>query len=421
MWRRVLLALLFMAGNGHAGQDSAFQAGKSLGETVNDKTFSGISDGAAGGKIPAYGTAPAETVLFQGGMGQPASAGVSKMQNCATGTPDPDPIRRQECEAVNFLARNPQVRPQFTITRNDPMMLAAEYARDNAEDILAQFGMNMNQQGSQSQCTTRTDTTPAVYETATCSVAREFVANQCVYGREVVIDADANYQCDQTVNAYETLKCRRSSSVTCTGGGTGCAPSGIRTDSVSISGFGRFLVHPASDGYWFVSAGTIAPDGSYINNSHFSGSFYDVYQSDIYFDITNKSNIATFFLDQILYDDNIAVWLNGHLIYHSTGGTDLSTCTYSIELLGVERTVIGVNDGVHACTRDYFEGGRNISNYGGVELKDKLVEGSNHVRIKVAVGKNGDAIIRFKTLAYCPLICSVSTNNQCAALEARAQ
>ncbi|MFA7098297.1 MAG: hypothetical protein WC383_17670 [Gammaproteobacteria bacterium] len=142
MWRRVLLALLFMAGNGHADQDSAFQAGKSLGETVNDKTFSGISDGAAGGKIPAYGTAPAETVLFQGGMGQPASAGVSKMQNCATGTPDPDPIRRQECEAVNFLARNPQVRPQFTITRNDPMMLAAEYARDNAEDIMAQFGMN---------------------------------------------------------------------------------------------------------------------------------------------------------------------------------------------------------------------------------------------------------------------------------------
>lgn len=391
-----------------ADQNGAFQEGKSLGGSVNPSAFSGIKDGSAADKIPAYGTNPPETQFFQGGRGNLSGPGVAKIQNCATAAPDSDPIKRQECEAVNFMVRNPQIRPQFNITKNDPMILAVKHARDNAEEFFKSLGINGGT-GSGSQCTTRVETTPAQYSTETCSSFKEVNEQQCTMGRLVNIDTDSNFQCDQTINAYETLKCRRGTNVTCTGGGTGCAPSGIKMDSVSISGFGRFLVHPAGGGYWFVSAGTIAPDGSFINNYDFSGKFYNIFESNIYFDIVNKNSIATFFLDQILYDDNIAVWLNGNLIFHSTGGLDFFKCSG------------GINDLVHRCKRGYYKGGSNIYNYGGVELKNLLVEGRNHVRIKVVVGENGDAIIRFKTLAYCPLNCSVSTRNDCAALEERAR
>lgn len=419
--RRWALALalvtLSLTGVVLADQNGAFQDGKSLGSSVNQSAFSGINSGAASDKIPGYGTNPSETQFFQGGQGQLSGPGVAKMQNCATATPDSDPIKRQECEAVNFLARNPQIRPQFNITKNDPMILAAKHARNNAESFFQSLGIKGGA-GSSTQCTTKTETTPAQYTTETCSSFKEFGEQQCTMGRVINIDADANFQCEQTINAYETLKCRRGSGVTCTGGGVGCAPSGIKTDNASISGFGRILLHPDSNGYWMLSAGTISPDGSYINSYDFKGSFYDVFESNIYFDVTDASNIITFFLDQIAYDDNIAVWFNGTLIYHSTGGKDFNICEYYREPLGFLR---GVNDGVHECTSSYFEGGQLINNYGGVELKGKLLNGRNHIRIKVVVGRNGDAIVRFKTKAYCPTICSISTYNQCAALEERAK
>ena len=62
-----------------------------------------------------------------------------------------------------------------------------------------------------------------------------------------------------------------------------------------------------------------------------------------------------------------------------------------------------------------------INNYGGAELKGYLNEGLNTEVIKVAIGKNGDAIARFKTLASCPTNCTVTGINECTTLEARAQ
>jgi hypothetical protein len=411
-----LIILMLFASFAFAEEEalnSAFQEGKNFGGSINEGAASGINTGNVQDKIPLYGTQPTETQFFQGGQGELSGHGVTKMQMCTTASPDPDPIKRQECEAINFLAKNPQIRPQFNIDKNDSMFLKAKNIENNAESFFKGFGMSM---GNSTQCTTKTETIPAQYTTETCSSLKEVGEQQCTMGRIINIDVDSNFQCEQTINAYETLKCRRSSVVTCTGGGVGCAPSGIKSDSVLIYGFGRFLVHPIDGSYWFVSAGTINPDGSYSNNAYFRGNYYDVFQSDIYFDIVNKSTIATFFLNQILYDDNIAVWLNGNLIFHSTGGTDFSIC--NVDQNGM---IKGVNDGVHGCVRTYFEGGRDYYDYGGFELKNYLIEGRNHVRIKVVIGSKGDAIVRFKTLAYCPPNCSVQTNNQCASLEARAK
>lgn len=407
--RAVAILMLFWAGAALADQNGAFQDGKSLGSSVNQSAFSGINSGAASDKIPGYGTNPSETQFFQGGQGQLSGPGVAKMQYCATATPDSDPIKRQECEAVNFLARNPQVRPQFTITPNDPMMLAAEYARDNAEDIMAQFGMN--QQGSQSQCTTRTDTTPAVYETATCSVAREFVANQCVYGREVVIDADANYQCDQTVNAYETFKCRRSSSVTCTGGGDGCDQGGIVPNSwagdMATSWF------PDGAGNYILQFGTIA-------DNYWRG-YGAIYDRTLTFDIRDVDLITKFVLTRATFDDWLLVKVNGTVVYVGPYGGDRlevtihESCWSDLGCISYAQVQYCATCFGHAELSTSWNFALNI------DLKPYLREGSNTIFTRTVVGGEGESAIQITTRQRCPLNCSVSTNNQCAALEARAQ
>jgi hypothetical protein len=205
----VLLGL--MVGGVAANPNDAFQAGKTLGAGAGQRAASQISTGSAADKVPAYGTNPAEAAYFQGGKGDLTGHGITKMQSCATATPDSDPIKRQECEAVNFLARNPNVRPQFDLS-NNPMFDRAKNIRNNAENIFASLGVGGT--GSSTQCVPRTITTPAQYSTDTCSSIREVGEQQCTMGRVINIDTDANFQCEQTINAYESLKCRRGSSVT---------------------------------------------------------------------------------------------------------------------------------------------------------------------------------------------------------------
>lgn len=203
----LLLLALMLAAPAFA-QQSAFEQGKALGNSSIQGTFNSINSGNVQDKIPAYGTSPAETQFYQGGQGELSGPGISKMQNCATATPDSDPIKRQECEAVNFLARNPQIRPQFNIDRNDPMFAKARDIGRNAENIFQSMGINGGT-GSSTQCTTKTETTPAQYTTETCSSFKEVGEQQCTMGRVVNIDTDTNFQCEQTVKSYEQAKCRK--------------------------------------------------------------------------------------------------------------------------------------------------------------------------------------------------------------------
>ncbi len=205
--------LLSLIGLALADQNSAFHDGKGFGAAKNQGIFDSINTGTASDKIPAYGATPAETQYYQGGKGQLTGPGIGKMQSCGSYTPGSDKIANQECEAVNFLARNPQVRPQFNITKNDPMIIGAKNARNSAESFFQAIGIEGGA-GSSSQCTTRTETTPAQYTTETCSSAKEIGTQQCTMGRVINIDTDANFQCEETINAYESLKCRRGSSVT---------------------------------------------------------------------------------------------------------------------------------------------------------------------------------------------------------------
>ena len=207
-----------------ADQSSAFQDAKAFATGKTQGVFTGVRSGTVEDKIPGYGTNPSETQFFQGGQGALSGPGVTKMQSCASYTPGQDKVANQECEAVNFLARNPDVRPQFNIGNNDQMVLGAKNSRNNAESFFQSTGINGGTGGG-TQCTTRTETTPAQYSTETCTSLKETGTQQCTMGRTVNIDTDANFQCDQTVNAYENLTCEE--------GNLSCALTGVQLACVS--------------------------------------------------------------------------------------------------------------------------------------------------------------------------------------------
>ena len=451
--------LLFLIGLALADQNSAFHDGKGFGAAKNQGIFDSINTGTASDKIPAYGATPAETQYYQGGKGQLTGPGIGKMQSCGSYTPGSDKIANQECEAVNFLARNPQVRPQFNITKNDPMIIRAKNARNSAESFFQAIGIEGGA-GSSSQCTTRTETTPAQYNTETCSSAKEIGTQQCTMGRVINIDTDANFQCEQTINAYETIKCRRTNSLICTGGGDGCDQGGIVPNS--WAGDMSTTWFPDGAGNYILQFGTIA--------DNYWGGWGAVYDRNLTFDIRDVGLITRFALTRAAFDDWLMVKVNGNLVYVGPRGGD------RLEITQAPTNAIPSNGwcyqnewgGGYSCYVPYgWESYRLYGNYGycerrggdgdgnggtwycgstapgyvqycptcfgspelgtswniglNIDLRPHLTAGSNTIFMRTIVAGGGEGAIQLTTRQVCPLNCSVLTDNQCAALQARAQ
>ena len=347
-WGIALAVFLLAPWLAMADQNGAFNDGRSLGASLNQQNRDAITAGNIENKIPAYGQSVAEATYFQGGRGDTVVPGVARVSTCSSVTPDSDPIRRQECEAVNFLARNPDIRPQFSITGNDSMILGAKNARTNAESTFQSLGI-AGGTGSSTQCQTRTETTPAQFTTETCSSPREVATEQCAMGRIINIDTDANYQCDrtatvlstairapsittssctmgrivdinsdsnfqcdQTTNAYETLKCRRGSIIACTGGGDGCDQGGIVPNSWAGDMSTSFTGDGA--GNFILQFGTIA--------DNYWGGWGAVYDRNLTFEIRDVGLISLFALTRAAFDDWLLVKINGTIVYVGPNGGD---------------------------------------------------------------------------------------------------
>lgn len=390
--RRWALALalvtLSLTGVVLADQNGAFQDGKSLGSSVNQSAFSGINSGAASDKIPGYGTNPSETQFFQGGQGQLSGPGVAKMQNCATATPDSDPIKRQECEAVNFLARNPNTRPQFDLS-NNPMFARAKNIRNNAENIFASLGMGGT--GSTTQCVPRTITTPAQYSTDTCSSIREVGEQQCTMGRVINIDADANFQCEQTVNAYETLKCRR-----------GFSPD--------------FGVQNSTNTYTPSFGNEVPP--------------WTAKTFNINIDIDPQASSITATLREYRVDNYGQLWINGTLVYQNVlpGYGDMRNgyIKYECTSDGYEGYWCGyVFKSASGSSNDFYDDSCNWGCRGvspNIDISAPFRKGSNTITLVCANARSiGPCYASIAVTTQRVTVTGSTVVNGCAALEARAR
>jgi hypothetical protein len=199
----------------------------------------GIGNGTGAATVPGFGQRTPQSQVFQAGQGQLSGPGTAKIIDCASQAPDVDSYRRQECDAVNFVARNPAVRPAFSIDRaNDPLISRARAIARNP--TMGATGIAAGNPAE--QCRVVTETQPASFSRETCndyrpvsssfcSTARQIRVDQhhryqcveqmqsvsnasCFIGQQIAVDTRYRYQCNQTVQGYESLSCRRGVSVT---------------------------------------------------------------------------------------------------------------------------------------------------------------------------------------------------------------
>ena len=175
--------------------------------------FSGINPTTAQTNIPGYGgSVSTQSGYFSGGNGNIEAPGTAQMTTCANSTPGPNAMANQYCNAVNFLATNPTTRPQITISPNDSMLVNSRTISNNPTAILQANSISTS--GTSSQCVPVTTTTPAQYTTKMCSTVQGMATTQCVIGRVVNINDYTNFQCNQSISAYQTQTCNRTLVVT---------------------------------------------------------------------------------------------------------------------------------------------------------------------------------------------------------------
>ena len=211
-------------------KDSAKQQGGQLGTALNPSVIQGIKTGNPSAVVPGYNSNPTQKQYFQDGQGSTVGPGATRVAGCANQSD-------VECQAVNLIQNGPQTRPQFNITRSDPLLVRSKGLTSNPTGQIGDIF------SSYETCKTTTTTIPATFETQVCD---EFSVNEdkvCSMGQQVVVDpnylykcvetiqSQANrtctmgrvvqvspqydYQCQQTLKSYETLSCKRTLNTTC--------------------------------------------------------------------------------------------------------------------------------------------------------------------------------------------------------------
>ncbi|WP_223508653.1 MULTISPECIES: hypothetical protein [unclassified Pseudomonas] len=195
--RKMIAVLGFLALVMSSGQVIAdpHSDGLALGKSNLNKLSSKVNNANAQ-SMPNYNNNPPQSANF--GSSSLFNVGVTRINTCKTAVAGSDKVANQECDAVNFLAKNPENRVKFPVSPNDPIIKGIGNTINNATA------------GSATQaCTTKTTTTPDIYATEVCNEYNLSEAQSCTMGQVVQVDANSNYLCNTTHNALESLDCHR--------------------------------------------------------------------------------------------------------------------------------------------------------------------------------------------------------------------
>ena len=205
-----------------AAQDAAVKKAFSDAQTLANGSVAGAANGVVNGTIqstvnsfnPNYysytNTAP-ESALFGGGNGDTFTAGAGKITACQTGATNPDAFKQQNCDAINYMANQPTIRPQFAISSSNPMMVTSRAIQNNASTLAAaSLGfVDPGAVGSFTGCTTKATTTPPTFGIEVCNDVSTASSSTCSIGRTIAVNAHTDYQCNKTINAYQTQNCNK--------------------------------------------------------------------------------------------------------------------------------------------------------------------------------------------------------------------
>lgn len=403
------IAALILALGGHAQAADQNAEGKTFGKSQLNKIMDSVSDQNAK-DAPLYNSNPPQKSSY--GAASLFDVGSGRISSCRTSTGSGNRIADQECEAVNFLAKNPENRVRFNLNPSDPAVLASRGHANSAAGMLDMVS------GGQA-CTDRTTTTPAERTSDSCAEYVPIEDKSCTVGQRVDVNADSNFQCDVTYKAYETLTCERRLTVSCEAPAGNCAAGGLKPGSAVVT-----------DG-----TGEVKWDGTHLILSNTHNRANVVTSATVAFEIDDVSRMTTFLVDSLRSDNWVAVRINGTMVgVHSRyfgGSYWKNTSTFEVrEVTTCQEVEVGqqcwqetlVVFGPRANDSGPPETGTNVTSNPGVNLLPYLVSGRNTL-IAYNVNGGGPGGFNLQILANqkCATTCTDAWTDNCGALRARAQ
>lgn len=182
----LLFALSALAGAAHADMTpaEAFNQGKTFGNTGKGGAGGTVSSASGAANVPKYNTSAPESGYYSGGKGLLGTAGTNKLTACQTYVAG-NAYDQQECDAVNFLAKNPSERPIVPLSKTDPIITGSDPVIKNPGTAPAS--------GTGQVCRTVTQNNPGEYVTETCTTARKTDFSEC--DNTLDIQINWNYYC----------------------------------------------------------------------------------------------------------------------------------------------------------------------------------------------------------------------------------
>ena len=344
----------------------------------------------------------------------PIDPGNAKVSGCANNPGDPNLYTRQECEGVNFIAKNRTIRPNMTISTKDPVIAGNRAITSDPRETLEKYKwlVPMNADGSfgslpANACPATTVNTPPVYEDRRCTFYKGSENFLCQAPLRVTVNPHFNYQCQDTLGTNSTEKCSKTLIVQCAGGGwnDSCTHQGIIPDSTyadmaaTLTGIGNGiseLKFGKKDAYQWSGSTLIGK----------------VYDRSFNINIVGIERLDLFNLVYVEGDDWVWIKVNGNSVF-------LGPTPPVVDR--VEQVSNGVKYGPNSNQVRTAEFGHSFTVNPNKDIRSYLHNGTNSIWIRTIVGGGGGVLVKFNTRLACPVNCTESWNNQCAVLEQRAQ
>ncbi len=181
-----------------ASLSEAFEQGSTFGRSGNAAARSHITTTPPASTVPQFTATPTQSTYFGStDLGGNASA----LQSACLVTPSAGSPSAQACAAINFTRENPARRPTFNITPTDPLLVRGKQITADPQSIVG------NLAGTYTGCTTRSITTPDIFDKHFCNEYR----------------------------VLERLTCEKTLSVEVRDDGLGCAPNTLITPNPRIA------------------------------------------------------------------------------------------------------------------------------------------------------------------------------------------
>lgn len=169
----------FLLGLGLLGIFATAQADTSLGQKYGTElgnagigaASGSVSAGTGTAYLPGYSTKAKEEQYYQDGMGNINVEGYAKAYNCANANANLTADQKIECEAINFVSKNPKQRKLYEVDpKTDSVIKSSNEIKENTATAF-----NNNQ-----TCFQKTVKVNPVYEEEQCIQGTAFSEQQCL-------------------------------------------------------------------------------------------------------------------------------------------------------------------------------------------------------------------------------------------------